>query len=420
MRRTARLALLALTAFTTAAATAADDSSAEITLRADLPRLSDRGPLAEAELLQPGITHPAQAALQLQAELRHTQRLGASLALHGNALLAHQRRSGGDHDDRSRLNEAHATLDLGAWQAAAGLKVLDWDVGQGFRPNDVVQQEQRRTQLGQTPQGRPLLMLEHFGADTTAALVLVNPQRWTDAADAQRGPREAALAARAYARAGALDLHGFARHGRHTGASLGAAIAWVASDDIELHVSARVFEAHDRWTASPIAGPLATANPWLQAQHGGGSQVLVGGTWTGGPSLSVLLEAWHDGSAQPDAAWRDWTQRNAALAGYAQQGLSRGAVAGNLAWQATPLDAPNLRRDNVYLRLAWQPADWTLAVDALFTPADRGRILSASLQWRGDRWRLDASWRVYGGPRQAVFAQLPERQHVVLAATLPF
>ncbi len=146
----------------------------------------------------------------------------------------------------------------------------------------------------------------------------------------------------------------------------------------------------------------------------------MGGQWTGGPNLSLLAEAWHDGSALSDEAWRRWGARNAALAALATQPARRRAAAGNLAWQASPLDAPNLRRDNLYLRLAWQPTDWTLSIDALVTPADRGQVVSAALQWRGDRWRVDASLRLFGGPADAVLAQLPLRRSLVLAATLGF
>mgnify|MGYP000585430599 CR=1 FL=1 len=41
---------------------------------------------------------------------------------------------------------------------AAGRKVVSWDVGFGFRPNDLVQQEARRASLLPSAlQGRPLL-----------------------------------------------------------------------------------------------------------------------------------------------------------------------------------------------------------------------------------------------------------------------
>jgi hypothetical protein len=402
------------------AGTAAADSSAEFTLRADGRSANDRGPLAQADALVPGLAPATPSGLTLQTELRHTQRLGGGLALHGNGLLAHERLEGRRGRDASRVNELHLAWDLGSWQLAAGKKVLGWDVGYGFRPNDVVQQEQRRTQFGQTPEGRPLLMAEHFDADTAWTLVAVQPGRWDDGLARQRGAREAALAARAYQRLGALDLHGYARQGRHTGASVGAALAWVASDELALHASVRGFRHHDGWALDGDAATPAASNPWQPALRGGGTQWLLGGQWTGGPSLSLMVEAWHDGSAPSDDDWRRWGARGAALAAIATQPALRAAAAGNLAWQATPLAAANLRRDSGYVRLAWQPADWTLSVDALVHPADRGRIVSAAVQWRGDRWRLDASLRTYGGPATAVLAQLPQRRSLVLAATLGF
>lgn len=399
---------------------AAAVSGGELTWRADDRHANVSGPLAEAAALQPALASPQRAGGLLQAELRHTQALGAGLSLQANALLAHERREGGDAADRSRLNELHLAWDGGPWQLSAGKKVLGWDVGYAFRPNDLVQQEERRQLFGQTPEGRPLLQLEHFGADTAWALVAVQPSRWDDAPERQRGPREAALAARVYHRAGGLDLHGFARQGRHTGASLGAALAWVPTDTLELHASWRLLRRHEAWAIALPDGPLATRDPWRPVLQGTAVQALMGAQWTGGPALSLLAEWWHDGQAPSDEDWRQWAGRNTLLRQLAAQPGLRAAAAGNLAWQAARLAAQQLRRDNAYLRLAWQPEAWTLAVDMLFTPADRGRIVSASAQWKGAQWRIDAALRVYGGPDGALLAQLPLRRSALLALTRPF
>lgn len=433
-----------LAALTLSTALRAADSGGELTLRLDARRVNGRGPLALANRLQPGLAAPAEEQGRLMAELRHRQRLPGDLSLGAKVLLAHgveytddEWGSGWNGRDESRVNELHLDADLGAWQLSAGRKVLGWDVGYAFRPNDVVQQEERRALFGQTPMGRPLLMVEHFDADTAWSLVLVNGQRLREADDATRdsddtqdsrrarrvfGAEEPALAARAYARAGDADLHAFARLGRHTGASLGAALAWVAGEEIELHASWRGFRAHDGWRFAGSGTALSSTHPWAQATLGGGAQWLLGAQWTGSARVSLLAELWHDGTAPADAAWRDWSARNrglAALAQAASPALDR-AVAGNLAWQAAPLDAPGLRRDNLYLRAAWQPEDLTLALDLLLHPADRGRAVGASLQWRAGRFRLDATLRHYGGPRSAVLAQLPTGRAALLAATIAF
>jgi hypothetical protein len=386
------------------------------------------GPHAAANRLQPGIAPPPPSAALLDGELRRSWqgRLGGTRGSLGLNLYAwHERPAAGTPRGDLRVNELQLSADLGAWQLSAGKKLSGWDVGHGFRPNDLVQQETRRTLVATTPEGRPLLQLEHYGTEHSVSLVWVNPERWNDAADTSRGPRESAFALRAYRRHGALDLHGFAHQGRRTGSSLGAALAWVATDALELHASARWLRRHDGWALDPAAADAPVRQtPWAQVERGACSQWLLGGQWTGMAQQSVLVEYWHDGTALPDAEWDRWAQRNQALAAWqGPQGrpvLPAAALAGNLAWQASPFMAPSLRQDNLYIRLAWQPEAWTLALDALITPADRGRMLGASAQWQGDQWRLNAAWRVNGGPDAAVMAQLPTRRTLLLVATRAF
>ncbi|MBI5257559.1 MAG: hypothetical protein HY855_13745 [Burkholderiales bacterium] len=380
-----------------------------------------RGPLAAANARWPGMAPATPDAWSTELELRHTLRAkvaGTPVSLAGNLLAWHERPAGGAGHGEARVNELYASADLGAWQLSAGKKVVGWDVGFGFRPNDVVQQEARRTLLASTPEGRPLLQLEHFGAERALSLVWVNPQHLNAADETSRGARESALALRGYQRLGALDAFAFARVGARTGASLGSAVSWVATDALELHGSLRVLQRHDAWALASEAGLQAMpANPWRQATRGGTSQWLLGASWTGTWQQSVMLEYWHDGSTLSDAAWDRWTQRSAALAAAAGPAIRS---AGNLAWQATPMAASSLRRDNLFVRLAWQPEHWQLALDALITPADRGRLLTASVQWQGDRWRLNAAWRVAGGPADSLLAQVPVRRTLLLAATLAY
>ncbi|MEY4749415.1 MAG: hypothetical protein RIQ60_1629 [Pseudomonadota bacterium] len=419
------------------------------------------GPLAAANALQPGTA--ALVTQRRSAELELRQHLGAPYAGHTfaldlNAQAWAQREVLGDSPDHPgadlinrradtgsglRVNELHASADLGAWQLSGGKKVVSWDVGFGFRPNDLVQQEARRASLLPTPlQGRPLLMAEHFeGADDALAIVWVHPGQRPGRDERQRGAQEQALALRVYHRNGAVDWHGFARQGEHTGVSLGSAAAWVASDALELHGSLRWSRRQDGWVyggsgaaASSGAGSgtppgaLFLANPWQQVDRGPATQLLLGGQWTGETQLSLLVEAWHDGAALSNAEWRAWQARNEAL-GAATNPAPAAARAGNLAWQATPLGgggnnnssaSANLRRDTLLVRLAWQPGAWLASLDSLVTPADHGRMDSAALQWRGERWRLNAAYRQAGGPADALFRQLPVRRTLTLQAGCAF
>jgi len=46
--------------------------------------------------------------------------------------------------------------------------------------------------------------------------------------------------------------------------------------------------------------------------------------------------------------------------------------------------------------------------------------VTLGVQWQGDRVRLNAAWRAYGGPNDALLAQLPQRRVGLLAATWSF
>jgi hypothetical protein len=280
-----------------------------------------------------------------------------------------------------------------------------------------VQQEVRRTLAAEAVTGRPVLMAEHFDTDTAWSLVWVNPIE----PRANTGAQEAALAARVYQRSGAVDWHGFARQGEHTGTSLGVAAAWVASDAVELHASLRAYQHVDSSVSINTGSALSTTNPWQSTQLGAGQQILVGGTWTNEAQVSLLVEAWHDDTALTDAQWSAWTARNQALPLWLARRVPASAVAGNLAWQGNAFGVSNsLRQDNVYARLSWQHDRWQPALDVLYMPADQGVITTASVLWSGERFKLEGGLRAYYGPEDAVVRQLPVQRQGYVVATWAF
>jgi hypothetical protein len=348
----------------------------------------------------------------VQAELRASGSAGP-FTLHAVATAQARSPQGGTTASDGWINEAYASGQALGWQWSAGKKVVSWDVGYGFRPNDMVQQEVRRTLASEALSGKPLLMAEHFDAETAWSLVWVNPLEERS----NTGTKEAALAARVYRRAGAVDWHGFARHGEHTGASLGAAASWVATDALELHASVRAYDHANSLTSSNTGAALSAATPWQAVRTGAGQQWLVGGTWTHESQIGLMVEAWHDETALSDAQWSYWTARNQALPQWLNRRVPASAVAGNLAWQGNAFGASsNLRQDNVFVRLSWQHERWQPMLDVLYTPADQGFVSTASLLWSGDHIKLEGGLRTHGGPQSAIVRQLPvQRQGYVIA-----
>lgn len=375
-----------------------------------------QGPLAAAHALRSDLIDlPAAGTSVVEAELQAHWRF-----LQANVLLTSTTPHGMATHTQAQVQELFANADAGDWQFSIGRKVVSWDVGYGFRPNDVVQQETRRTLLAVTPQGRPLLQAETFDADTATSIVWVNPQSHQDAPPTLSGD-EAALAVRWYQRSGARDDHLFARWGQHTRASLGAAVAWVATDELELHASARWSQRHLTWQPT---GTAPAENPWHIGMGGSATQWLVGAHWTGAQQQGLMVEWWHDGTAMADRDWDHWRQRNTALQqAAAQPGLPdalRSGLAGQLAWQTTPLGGSSLRRNNVFVRASWQHEAWQLAWDTLYMPADHGQIGTVSAQWQADQWRLTLAWRRLGGPQQALTSALPSRHTWLFAAVWAF
>ena len=388
MRSLAPTALCVLAALAPLAACAdGSDFSGQVRSYGVYRQTANTGPLAQANTLQPGIASVDGSTHTVQLEMRGNATLGP-VSLHAGTTLEAQQGGDPSGNTQGRFNEAYASGNVAAgWQWSAGKRVVSWDVGYGFRPNDVVQQEQRRTLVAQPLEGRPLLMAERFGADTAWSLVWVNPTQQASTT----GARERALAARAYWHSGAVDWYAFARQGEQTGGSVGAAVSWVASDALELHASVR------------------------------GGQQLVGGTWTTASQVSLLVEAWHDSTALTNAQWSAWSARNLALSQWPARGVPAAAVAGNLAQQANAFGvAGNLRQDNVFARVSWQQERWETALDWLYTPADRGAMATASLAWTGERVKLEAGLRAAAGLNGAIVRQLPVQRQGYVVATWVF
>ena len=400
-----RRAACALAALLAATPSQADDPAWHGVLRTYWQggRAANAGPLAAADAAGLAISPPS--TLNSEAQLQGALTLGGA-QLRVEALARQRRRSGEGEQGRMQFNEAQLSGGSGPWQWTVGKKVLSWDVGQGFRPNDLVQQETRRSLLNLPLEGRSMLLGEYFSAERAWSLAAVNPTARRSAT----GGSEPALAARVYQRDGDADWHGFARLGAHTGASVGAAAAWVVNESLELHASARYLRHHDTLRHSADSPPLSASNPWLNQRQGSARQWLIGGSWTTAEQISLLLEAWRDGAAPSAADWRGWAARNAELSRYAAAGAPAMAVAGNQAGQAQMFPTSgNLRRDSLFARLSWTHDGWQPTLDALYHPQDGGLMLTAALSWQGDRLKLETGLRRHAGPASALIRQLPQR-----------
>lgn len=370
-------------------------------------------PMAYANQLTPGLSNSNSRLAVAETELRASFK-----SISAVATLQAQANDASHTQATAWLNELYGSFGDGAWQLSAGKKTIAWDVGYGFRPNDVVAQEKRRSLISNTVIGKPLASLDYFTAKSSLSLVWVNPVH----AATNNVADEQALAARLYQHINGVDLHGFARYGQRASASLGAALSWVATDEMEVHASVRYQKHTPGLRMKDDANLLQRSSPWQDSTQDNAVQLMLGANYTTESQHSFFLEAWWDGTALSGKDWQNWNKRNQDLRNslnYLPQ--FQREIGYNLAWQNQALSASgNIRRKNVFARWSWQENGWQPSLDVLWTPEDNGRIITAALGWQGDRISINGGLRLYGGPNKAILAQLPDSRMAYVSATWAF
>jgi hypothetical protein len=136
---------------------------------------------------------------------------------------------------------------------------------------------------------------------------------------------------------------------------------------------------------------------------------LIGFTVAPGWGLSVLGEAWLDPAGSTADEWsalRTLSEGQRALLG--DPAIPTALALANLAWTLRAFDRPDLLRQNLFLRVSRKGERFEPALDLLFTPEDRGWVATATAAYQGERTRLDAGLRVFGGPPGSAYRLFPQ------------
>lgn len=311
-----------------------------------------------------------------------------------------------------RVLEGYLTGDVGELKVFAGKRVVSWDVGYGFRPNDVVQSEDRHALIAPRLEGQVMVAVDWYG-ERSSATVLTARQRDTGALPSMDLYPEGIVAGRGYWNVDGNDLYLFLKAGRLSRISTGIAAVTVPSESTSLYGSVRYLERRRATMfASGLAtgvGELASSNPVMVASAGSAWQSMIGATWTSPERLSLIAEVWWDGLAPGATFWRDWQARNAqllALGGLGGQAGPVAAYAGNLRWQATALEQRSLWRRNLLLRAAKKFGDLEVSAEALAWLNGGGGMLTVGASQDLDRASLEVRWRQYLGPQSGLAGQL--------------
>lgn len=383
-----------------------------------IPQLPHANPASPYALSLP-ITRLDSDAITDEVEVR-AHRDGLSLVWTGSALV---------QQDVAPvysgvLDEAVLDRDWAGLRWSIGKKVLSWDVGFGFRPLDVVQQENRRALLVYALEGIPGISAEAYGAMSAWTFVLANPGRGT--ADQPRN--DASVAARYYRRIDGIDSYAVARLSRREEAQTGVSMSWVASDSLELHASA-LYQRRYELALNSLAGPaasqpgagallLAPGDPVGTVARSNAARALIGTTVSSADGWSVLAEAWYDGASYATGDWvalRALTARQLALLGL--PGVPATAAAGNLAYSTSYYLPSNILRENLLVHTSWKIDQFTPALDLLTTPGDGGVVATVSGAYEGNRMRLDLGMRMFTGRADSAYRQFAVNRIFYLGAS---
>jgi hypothetical protein len=293
---------------------------------------------------------------------------------------------------------------------------VSWDVGFGFRPLDLLQQENRRSLVATTLEGIPYLSWEKFSGDSAWMLIYANPAQ----GKAKMTKNDESVALKYYLRDGTTDWHAVARLSERHHVETGAGFSTVPMESLEVHGSLLYQQRYEQKYNSLVGSagiPLSSSDPMQLHTREYGVKALAGFTLTGESGFSLLGEVWYDASAYSASDWQDLkalATRQAALLG---QGAPLAAVSGNIAYSLRYFDRPNLLRENLLLHLSHrlEGENWEPALDVLCTPADGGLVATASITYFGNHFRVDGGVRQYGGASGSAYRMLPEERIIYFA-----
>lgn len=345
---------------------------------------------------------PPRSALRTDLEVR-----GQEGGLNGQFTVRRSDRAGESPSARGILNQLYLDGDLAPGVGyTVGKKVLSSGVGQGFRPLDLIQRENRRAVSPPPLEGVPLLAVQYLDASDAYSVVWSNPG-WGGAAVDRDDP---ALNATAYGLRGAWEWHGALRASRRHKLEAGLGWAWTPNEEWSFHAAA-LYQRRGITLLNRLAeengAPFAASDPLAETAREHVLKAVAGAQWASPTGWGVLLEAWYDGEAYTREQWRSLDRLAASQRAQAGN-VPQTWLDGNLAWSSQAFERPNLLRENVLLRLSYDEENWKTYAEALTTPRDGGRVTSLGVILQGDRLRWTFGLRHLGGDADSAYARSPQ------------
>lgn len=308
------------------------------------------------------------------------------------------------------INELYLDRPIGDWELSIGKKRMEWGVGFGFRPLDVIKPQPRRPLILKSPEGLPLIAIERYSGDSAVTLLVGNDFRHNDDGYHSGGTE---YAARYFSLVNGWDLQALIHWRKDVDYETGAGFAKTVNENLSLHGSALFQRQYLKWINSLTDQPgttLAVTDPMEQRSFINGFKGLVGVTYAWRSGHGLLFEYWYDEAGYNAAEWLNLRRLTSAQKELLDSGLATAAmVNANITASSRVLTQPNPMQQNLLLRWYFDQGEGAVpGVDVLYTPQDGGMIFTAAVaQEIGDRYRLEYGLRHYGGENDSMSRALP-------------
>lgn len=360
----------------------------------------------------------AQVDALLDLQWQYRRWLGL-FALKGNRLVAWNDDQGGDAEAEWVIRELFWQESVSVFDLPLDLTLgkvrLDWGVGYGYRPLDVIKPYRRNPVGIAVEEGAGVAAVSYFdGLGEWSWLYSDSSWNSQSGSPLEEASEQRGVGGRHYRLEGDSEYQFIAYYDDVRHGLLGLGFTTVSGMAWSFHGSVLYQRHYQRYQQPVMAGGGVTLGEGRDAL-----QSLIGATWTASNGHQVIAEYWYDGRAWSHS---EWARAGAALA---NMGRGKGDIRMSF---AHGFEAVNLRQHNLLLH--WQldpnggyggiwPESLTPKIDLLYTPEDSGHVVTGWLDYTvkdtgSMRLGVELAVRWFGGPADSAYRMLPERQQLFL------
>ncbi|MCW8876453.1 MAG: hypothetical protein OQK51_05280 [Kangiellaceae bacterium] len=301
-------------------------------------------------------------------------------------------------EDKLIIGEFFLDTSAYGWDYTFGKKRLNWAVGFGHQPLNLVTVESNLATGVVIDEGAWMISAESYSDSGSLTLIVANSKTQQDSNIDQ--PKGAGI--RYYELVGDWDLQGIIYGDDINRLNIGGSAVTVIGDALSYHVSTLWSERY-RKLGHSLNGDeyFPSEYPIQEYMADNGFQFLTGISYSFANNLSLIAEYWYDSRSASYRQWQDLFD-----AGSAQSDTLGGLTL--LAAEREFFTTVNLVQHNMLLHLSYDSEKYDIEVDMQISPRDKGVVATARIiyEWSQNH-KSQFGFRSYGGSNGSVYRQLP-------------